>query len=248
MERVNTGIPGLDKLIGGGFEKGSIVEVAGSEGTFKSTFALQFALEGVKRNEKVVYVSLEEQKESFESTVRIFGWGKNFSKIDFRHIDVKQVIASLGVSYNGEGPELLAKKLLKTFDSGIDRLVLDSATTLALYSSRTSVKLTGDKKWGFITPSCGDIRVMLYYLSSELRKSGATVLFLAESGKGELYAAEEVLKYVCDAKIELKKSSLGTESPRTMIIRKMRHTRHPLDEMALVVTANGLDVTDIAGK
>src|SRR3989344_5625350 len=118
MSRVRTGILGLDALVGGGFEKGSIVEVAGSEGALKSTFGLQFAIEGVKRNEKVVYVSLEEQKESFENTARIFGWEKNFSKIDFRHIDVKQVIASLGVSYNADGPEHLAKKLLQTFNGG----------------------------------------------------------------------------------------------------------------------------------
>lgn len=83
-ERIKTGIGGLDSLIEGGFERGSLIEIAGSEGTFKSTFALQFAAEGVRNKEKVVYVSMEEQKESFLKTALVFGLEKEFSKINFR--------------------------------------------------------------------------------------------------------------------------------------------------------------------
>jgi len=248
MERVKTGIVGLDELIEGGFEKGSLIEVSGGEGTFKSTFALQFAVAGIRNNEKVTYISLEETEESFKETAAALGYANEFAKIDFRNIDINDVIQSMKTFVNSSaGAEELAKKILKIIDSP-SRLIFDTATTLALYSSRTGLKPVSGGKWQFISPTPGDIRVMLYYLANELRKKKeCTTLFLAESGEGELYLPEEVLKYICDSKIELKKSTLGTTVPRTIIIHKMRHTLHPLDEMTLELSKKGLTVNKLTG-
>lgn len=246
MERIKSGIKGLDGLIDGGFEKGSLIEVAGSEGTFKSIFALQYAIEGVRNKEKVTYVSLEEPKESFEKTAKNLGQEKEFAKVDFRSIDINDVIESIKISTSAsDGAEELAKKIIKTIDSPA-RLIFDTATTLALYSSRTRVKLKGDRNWEFVRPTPGDVRVMLYYLANELRKrKNCTTLFLAETGEGELYLPEEVLKYISDTKIELKKSALGTRTPRSLQILKMRHTNHPLDEQPISLTKKGLRVEKI---
>jgi len=246
VERISTGIKGLDELIEKGFEKGSLVEVAGSEGTFKSTFALHFAVEGIRNKEKVTYISLEEPKESFEQSAKNNGVEKEFSKVDFKNIDINDVIENMKTYTNSsEGAEGLAKKILKGIDTP-DRLIFDTATTLALYSARTQLKIKGNNDIAFVRPTAGDIRIMLYYLANELRKKkSTTVLFLAESGEGEMYLPEEVLKYICDAKLELKKSNLGTGSPRTIVIHKMRHTKHPLDEMTLNLTDKGLEVVKL---
>lgn len=246
MERIKSGIIGLDKHIGGGFEKGSLIEIAGGEGTFKSTFALQFAVQGIKNNEKVTYISLEEPRESFLKTAKDLGVEKEFEKIDFRNIDIKSVIQQAKFSTSSSvGAEEIAQKIIKLVDSP-NRLVFDTATTLALYSSRTQVKLKGNKNWDFVKPSAGDIRVMLYYLANELRKKNeCTSLLLAETGSGELYLPEKVLKYISDAKIELKKSSLGTRTPRSLQILKMRHTNHSLDEQPISLTKKGLKVESI---
>lgn len=246
MERIKSGILGLDKLIEGGFEKGTVVEIAGSEGSFKSIFALQFAVEGIKNNEKVTYISLEEPKESFLENAKAFGWDKDFSKINFNFLNVNDAIKKMKKSaISSTGLEGFAREVLKGIGKA-DRLVLDTATTLALYSSRTRVKLKGSQNWEYLKPSSGDIRVMLYYIASELRKNKkCTSLFLAEAGEGELYLPEEVLKYICDAKIELKKSSLGTRVPRSIQISKMRHTNHTLEEMPLSLTKTGLKIEKI---
>jgi len=71
------------------------------------------------------------------------------------------------------------------------------------------------------------------------------VLLLAESGEGDLYLPEQVLKYICDGKIELKKSALGTRTPRSLAIEKMRHTNHTLDEQPISLSKNGLKVEKI---
>ncbi|HKI75722.1 MAG TPA: ATPase domain-containing protein, partial [Candidatus Bathyarchaeia archaeon] len=42
MDRVPTGIKGLDELLGGGFPDGRCILIVGSPGSGKTTFALQY--------------------------------------------------------------------------------------------------------------------------------------------------------------------------------------------------------------
>ncbi len=74
IKRVNTGIPGFDGLIEGGIPEGFIVIVTGSPGTGKTTFALQFLMEGIRNNERCIFFSFEEMAEQLiKQTIR-FGW------------------------------------------------------------------------------------------------------------------------------------------------------------------------------
>ncbi len=63
VSRVRAGIPGLDALMGGGLLKRSVTLLSGSAGAGKSTFGLQFLLEGVRHGQKGLYVTLEEGPE-----------------------------------------------------------------------------------------------------------------------------------------------------------------------------------------
>jgi len=49
MDRVKTGIPGLDELIEGGIPTGSSVLVSGGAGTGKTIIATQYIYEGAKQ-------------------------------------------------------------------------------------------------------------------------------------------------------------------------------------------------------
>jgi len=59
--RVTTGIPGLDKLVNGGFFLGSTTVVAGISGVGKSVMGLQFIAEGARRGERGLMLTLDEQ-------------------------------------------------------------------------------------------------------------------------------------------------------------------------------------------
>jgi RecA-superfamily ATPases implicated in signal transduction len=61
-KRVKVGIVGLDDMLGGGLIPGSICAVIGMYGTGKTTFSLEFVWDGIKRSEKVIYISLEERE------------------------------------------------------------------------------------------------------------------------------------------------------------------------------------------
>lgn len=61
QERVSTGVPGLDLMLGGkGFYRGSAILISGASGTGKSTFMSKFAESACSRNERVVFFSFEE--------------------------------------------------------------------------------------------------------------------------------------------------------------------------------------------
>jgi circadian clock protein KaiC len=59
-ELISTGIAGLDEMLGGGTLRGNALLIAGPVGSGKTTTAVQFIAEGVKRNEKGVVVIFEE--------------------------------------------------------------------------------------------------------------------------------------------------------------------------------------------
>lgn len=58
--RIGSGVPGFDALIGGGLPENSVTLISGSAGSGKTTFAVQFALEGARAGEQALYVTLEE--------------------------------------------------------------------------------------------------------------------------------------------------------------------------------------------
>lgn len=74
MDRVNTGIPGFDDVISGGLIPDRLYLVDGQPGAGKTTFALQYLLEGVRLGERCLYVTLSETKEELVSGARSHGW------------------------------------------------------------------------------------------------------------------------------------------------------------------------------
>ena len=62
MRRLKTGIPGFDEIINGGLLSDRLYLLDGSPGAGKTTFALQYLLEGVRLGERCLYVTLSETK------------------------------------------------------------------------------------------------------------------------------------------------------------------------------------------
>jgi circadian clock protein KaiC len=69
-----TGIPGLDDVTGGGFQRGRLFLLEGHPGTGKTTIACQFLLEGAQAGEKGLYVTLSETEEELRAGALTHGW------------------------------------------------------------------------------------------------------------------------------------------------------------------------------
>jgi circadian clock protein KaiC len=83
-EAASTGIPGLDKILSGGFPRGHVYLVEGDPGTGKTTLALQYLLEGVRRGEQTLYVTLSETWQDLEAAAISHGWKLN--RIEYMEI------------------------------------------------------------------------------------------------------------------------------------------------------------------
>ncbi|HYG61141.1 MAG TPA: ATPase domain-containing protein [Thermoanaerobaculia bacterium] len=74
LDRAATGIAGMDEILGGGFPRNRMYLVEGDPGAGKTTLALQFLLEGARRGEAGVYVTLSETEEELRDVARSHGW------------------------------------------------------------------------------------------------------------------------------------------------------------------------------
>jgi|Deesub1362A_J573_1020465.scaffolds.fasta_scaffold00030_59 circadian clock protein KaiC len=86
------GIKGLDIILKGGFLiKGRSYLVVGEAGTGKTILSIQFLLEGVKNNEKCLFISLAEPVEEIERNIKNFGWSlEGIDLIDLTPKEVKE--------------------------------------------------------------------------------------------------------------------------------------------------------------
>jgi circadian clock protein KaiC len=71
---ITTGIPGMDEILCGGLVPNGLYLLQGTPGAGKTTFAIQFMLEGVRKGEKVLYITLSETKKELISTSASHGW------------------------------------------------------------------------------------------------------------------------------------------------------------------------------
>ncbi len=71
---LSTGVPGLDTILGGGLTSDRLFLIEGEPGTGKTTLALQFLFEGVRRGESVIYITLAETRVELQAVAQSHGW------------------------------------------------------------------------------------------------------------------------------------------------------------------------------
>ena len=127
-ERIPSGIPGLDNLVEGGFKQGSINLVCGGAGSGKTTVAVQFLIEGIKKGEASIYMTFEEKKEKLYDDMLEFGWDLLkyekmglFKFLEYTPEQIKRVLVEGGGTIDAIITQMKAK-----------RLAIDSITSFAL--------------------------------------------------------------------------------------------------------------------
>jgi circadian clock protein KaiC len=216
MERLSTGIKGLDEMIEGGIKAKSINLVVGEPGSGKSTFAVQFLLAGAKAGETGLYISVEEQRDKFFDNMKRYSFDleslEREGKLVFHKTSTQEIRNFLdkGVISFGE--------YFQTYQ--IKRVVIDSATALMLaYNSETSQ------------------RSAIMNLLEQLAKWGATVLITSESDDGQ---ARFGLEYLVDGIFRLYYRKVGQERVRTLEVFKMRGTDHSKQEIIYKLGNGGI--------
>lgn len=74
VSRVSTGVSGLDDVLNGGLPAKRLYLVKGNPGVGKTTLSIQFLMEGVRRGEKALYITLSETEEEVRQVAASHGW------------------------------------------------------------------------------------------------------------------------------------------------------------------------------
>ena len=136
QERVPTGIAGLDNILCGGLPGPRLYLFDGSPGVGKTTLAMQFLLEGVRRGETCLYVTLSETRDELDGVAHSHGWSLDgITIIELSQIEVSLGTKSQNTLFQPAEVELnnLSALLLSEFDRiKPARMVLDSLSEMRL--------------------------------------------------------------------------------------------------------------------
>ncbi|MGD0057106.1 MAG: KaiC domain-containing protein [Methanomassiliicoccales archaeon] len=224
MDRVKTGIAGLDEMLGGGFPKSHTVVVMGSFGTGKTTFGLQFLSEGLRQGEKGIFITLEEDERSILEDAESFGWdlkpavdGKKLVIVKLEPTDAKNTISKI----KSDLPDFI-----KSF--GATRIVIDSISLLNM-----------------LFETDHDKRTNLFNLAHMIKKTGATCLMTAEvKDDNPLASRDGLIEYTADGVISLRYDEPAEKSEIQLTLRiiKMRRIDHSRRVKPYSITSKGIEV------
>jgi circadian clock protein KaiC len=134
--QAQTGITGLDDVLGGGFDRGRVFLLEGTPGTGKTTIATQFLLEGVRGGERSLYVTLSETEDEFRAGAASHGW--NLSGIEIHELVPPESLLDAGqqqsLLYSSDLElEETTKRIFEVFERvKPQRIVLDSLSEIRL--------------------------------------------------------------------------------------------------------------------
>jgi circadian clock protein KaiC len=224
--RVSTGLAGLDSILDGGFVANRLYLAEGAPGTGKTTLALHFLLDGARRGEKVLYVTLAETKEELEDVARSHGWTLD-------GIDVFELVPP-EASLDREREQTLLHpsevELGETTQLIFDR-VIDVTPTRVVFDSLSEMRLLARNSLRY--------RRQVLALKHFFRDRNCTVLLLDDSTAEE----DAQLHSVPHGVIQLEQVArdYGTERRRLRVV-KMRGVAFRGGYHDLVILTGGIRV------
>lgn len=217
--RLHSGIPNLDRLMEGGFQKNSTNMIVGGAGSGKSIFATQFLIEGLKKGEKCLYVTFEEKKKGFYKNMLEFGWDLEayekkglFIFLEYTPVKVRTMLEEGGGSIE---TIVLSKKII--------RIIIDSITSFALLFEDELQR-----------------REAALGLFNMIRKWSCTSLLTLEEEPLETGTVSKSLEFESDSIIILYFIREKEQRKRYLEILKMRGTEHSRKIYNFSIGKNGI--------
>jgi len=235
IERVKTGIKGLDELLCGGLPKHTITLVSGPPGSGKTIFCYQFLVKGIEEGEKCLFLTLDKKIEGLLVQATELG-------INFQPAIEKGLIKFLFLNIN---KKLIYETMVNEILSGnYDRVVLDSITPLSempIYINNPEFTSEVDNI-DHEELSAGNFpvrRLHLHYIINALETSNCTALVTSELPSGSTHLSRDGLsEFLADGVIVLNLDP--TMDRRKLAIMKMRSTKHTLKPQDIEITAGGI--------
>jgi len=221
IERIKTGVEGLDDLIGGGAIKGEVLLLAGSTGSGKTIFSTQFIYNGATQyGEKGVYATFEEDETSLKRNMAKLG-------MDLEKLEQEGKIKVVGLqAMKEEGLNANLEYVLKIVrELKAERLVIDSLTAFLIG--------TGEKF---------EYRTLMHLFYKILKKMSCTTIMTCSIPAGSNTLGLGVEEFIADSVIVLENIMVDTELKTRFLIRKMRGTSHSRKYHDVIINEDGLKI------
>lgn len=220
VERVSTGIRGLDEIIEGGYPRNSVILIAGGPGTGKTLFCLQYLYEGAKNGEYGIYLTFEEDPKDLKEASKKIG-------ISLESLDKIKIIKPENITDIPQIIKILEDEVKK---NNVKRLVIDSISSLEILASTfpsvgfdvSPIKLREGYK--VMPQKEAIIRKFLYNIVKYLKSLNVTALLTSEA-QNEKYSRSGVIEFLADGVIKLSAEAVGNILERSLYIVKMRKTK-----------------------
>jgi len=219
MDRIPTGIEGLDPLIGGGFLPGKLYLVLGGAGSGETVFGLQYLNQGLRQGEGGIYITTMIKPDDLIAYGDSFGW--EFS----RHVQEKR-LAVLELPAHLTHEQANPKKHIdvRTIMTDLTRHIKQANARRVVIDPLAPIVL-GEE---LLTNRQRYVRNLIFGAQGNL---GCTFLILAlKSEHSQSSSRIDTAEYVADGVIELSLTKLNGHYERTLFVRKMRHSVTDLAE------------------
>lgn len=229
IEKVSTGVPGLDTLTRGGLPKGRPTLVVGRSGTGKTVLGLQLATHFARGGRNVVVFGVEETVPDLITTAEALGL--NAEQLIHRGaltiVDLMPPIEGPTVISGEYDLQGLTQRMAQAVrNAKADVVVLDSVT--ALFSPPPPPHL---------------LRNHFLQLLHAFRSLDVTTVLLAEGATQPTELTTlNVEDYLCDLVVVLRNNMDGDRRRRSLEIHKYRRSAHYKGEYPCTITTKGLAI------
>lgn len=232
IEKLWTGIPGFDLIAEGGIPKNRTTLVAGTAGSSKTIFAVQFLAGGIVAGDNGVFVTFEEIPQDIRTNVASLNW------------DIASWEAQGKWAFVDASPAPDEMTIAGNYDFGALMARIENAV-LRVNAKRVSLDSLGSVFTQF--PDESTVRRELFRIAVALKAMGVTTVMTAERSEefGDIsrYGVEE---FVADNVVVLRNCLEEEKRRRTVEILKFRGAAHQKGEYPFTISSEGLVVIPLS--
>ncbi|MEO8069139.1 MAG: ATPase domain-containing protein [Flavobacteriales bacterium] len=222
--RLSTGIPDLDKMMGGGIPEGDSIMVAGASGTGKSILCTQFIAEGLRQGEAAIIAVFEERPTEYAARAATFG------------LDLKapQQTDKLEIIY------------LRPLDLTVDEALFEIMSAVQRVGAK---RLVIDSLAGFERALAPDFREdfeeSLYRMFVALTGIGVTILstLMLEESFTKPPSSNYAISFLTDDIVRMRYVEIDGELRKILMVIKMRGGNHSKEIREYNITTKGIELS-----
>jgi circadian clock protein KaiC len=220
VQRISTGVPGIDAMTDGGVYRGSTTLLMGPSGTGRTVLGLHFLAEGARVRERGLLISFEEAASQLIADANSLGW--NFGKLE-----KAKRLHVVALQPEGKPIEAYLKRIrIMVADFGAKRVVIDSLTPIA--------RIVDEQRF----------RRFVVALNAFFKKQNVTALinYTTDGDNPKDHSAESDLAVVADNIFVMRVVESAHSIDREMIITKSRASSHEPMPRRYRITSEGMRV------